>query len=468
MSRSSTRHSTEIKNRKSIPIIEDIDDIKNSKTNVFLFGKVGSGKTFLINHLCDKEFETRKRGFSCTHTVQHSFSINYSLIIVDFPGIKSAKNIMLHLRMQKVALSTIPVRMICFVIKNERIDDILNQINDLKKIFFNYLNNVVLVITNSEDCDKDEQKDISHIIQKKTNINNIFFTGESTNFNRLCKEFYLLQKNMINYPSLSISLENIVKTIDLDLVDNPILKKEREKYIDYFNETLNKFKEEVDKTKENDLKRALFLCFRNYKNWLIEDYSNYLLKTDLGKLDEEDENLDLITAEVLLYTNIITHTFNEFRNNIEKNIEIKISDCNNEYNRFKKCPYCGTIWFKIKGCDDMKCGNRTKLSDKIYGIFKDYQVSFKNKLIEIKKEDLNQNKINNDSEFYGLSDEEIIENERRKKDMKIQIKPIGCGRKINWSQMEDCSEEVIKQLKENLLKDDDYSKSIEIFEKLAK
>ena len=32
------------------------------------------------------EFETRKRGYSCTHTVQHSFTINYSMITVDFPS----------------------------------------------------------------------------------------------------------------------------------------------------------------------------------------------------------------------------------------------------------------------------------------------------------------------------------------------------------------------------------------------
>ena len=466
MSRSTTKYSTERKNRKSIPIIEDIDDIKHSKTNVFLFGKVGSGKTFLINHLCEKEFETRKRGFSCTHTVQHSFTINYSMIIVDFPGLKSAKNIMLHLRMQKVALSTIPVRMICFVVKNERIDDILNQINDLKKIFLNYLDNVVIIITNSEDCDKNEQKEISLVIKKKTKISKIFFTGIDTNFNKLCKEFYLLQKDMKNYPNLCISVENIVKTINMDLVNDEIFKPPREMYINSFNEVLKIFQNEIDKTKENDLKRALFLCFRNYKNWLIDDYSKYLLKEDLGEADNEDENLDSITAEVLLYTNIITDTFNEFRNNVEKTIEVIISNCNNEYNRFKKCPYCGTIWFRVKGCESMKCGNRTKLSDRIYGIFKDYQVSFKDKKIEIKREDLNQ-KIENDEEFWGLSNEEKNENEKRKKESKVQIKPIGCGQQLNWNTMEDCSEEIIKKLKENLLKDDDYFKSIEIFEKLA-
>ena len=88
--------------------------------------------------------------------------------------------------------------------------------------------------------------------------------------------------------------------------------------------------------------------------------------------------------------------------------------------------------------------------------------------IEITKEDLNQNIIDNDSEFWGLSNEEKADNEKRVKNGKAEIKPIGCGQSLNWATMEDCSEEVIKKLKEDSLKDDFYSDSIELFDKLAK
>ena len=52
-------------------------------------------------------------------------------------------------------------------------------------------------------------------------------------------------------------------------------------------------------------------------------------------------------------------------------------------NRYKRCPYCHTIWFKIKGCNSMKCGNRTKLKDIFTGRFKNYIVKFFNGIFKI-------------------------------------------------------------------------------------
>ena len=46
----------------------------------------------------------------------------------------------------------------------------------------------------------------------------------------------------------------------------------------------------------------------------------------------------------------IYNEFNEFRKMIDSQIEIKSSNYNGEFHRFKKCPHCGIIWFKIKGC----------------------------------------------------------------------------------------------------------------------
>lgn len=183
MSSSITRNSTIKRGKTQIPIIEDLDEVlKKSEHNIFLFGRVESGKTYLANNLCDCSFKTQKRGFSCTHTVQHGYSRHFNMIIIDFPGLKSAKNIMLHLRMQKEALSTIPVRLICFIVKNDRLDQILSEINELKKIFFNYLENVAIIITNSEDCDQKEIKEITHVVSKKSKINKVFLTSGKTNF----------------------------------------------------------------------------------------------------------------------------------------------------------------------------------------------------------------------------------------------------------------------------------------------
>ena len=64
-----------------------------------------------------------------------------------------------------------------------------------------------------------------------------------------------------------------------------------------------------------------------------------------------------------------------------------------------------------------------------------------------------------DNEFYGLTPEEINENKKREIQGKVKISPQGCGMNLNWNQMEDCSEKVIKILKKdlNIDKEDYYN-----------
>ena len=81
---------------------------------------------------------------------------------------------------------------------------------------------------------------------------------------------------------------------------------------------------------------------------------------------------------------------------------------------------------------------------------------------EVKKEE----EINED-EFIGLTKKEKIENEEREKNGKIKINPLGCGRNLDWKEMEDCSDEVIKKLKE-IAVDDYYSGLLKINEEIKK
>jgi hypothetical protein len=40
-----------------------------------------------------------------------------------------------------------------------------------------------------------------------------------------------------------------------------------------------------------------------------------------------------------------------------------LNNFNGEFNKFKKCPHCGLIWFKVVGCDSVQCGKRTGIKD---------------------------------------------------------------------------------------------------------
>jgi len=139
-------------------------------------------------------------------------------------------------------------------------------------------------------------------------------------------------------------------------------------------------------------------------------------------------------------------------------------------NRYKKCPHCGTIWFKIKGCNSMPCGNRTHLRDIFFGRFKNYVVKFIHGIFTINT--LSDNSYRNteqDTEFVILTKYEIKFNMNR--NGKSLIKPQGCGRNLDWTKMEDVTEEVIKRLTEismdtydNKVKEKINNVKIDIFE----
>ena len=201
----------------------------------------------------------------------------------------------------------------------------------------------------------------------------------------------------------------------------------------------------------------------------MDEYTNEIKSK---KIDDKEIDIDSVIIEVLMFDNKIFNEFDEFRKKIESQIEIKSSDYNGEYNRFKKCPHFGIIWFKIIGCNSIICGNRTKAEDKIVGKYKKYTVTYANNKAVIESEEQGEdlqkkNKKKVISEILGLTSSEKAENEDREKKGKIKINPVECGKPSKWEEMEDFSDEVIKKLKE-IAVDDYYSKLIDINDKFNK
>ena len=75
-----------------------------------------------------------------TRNVQYAYSLKYDMVVIDFPGLNAVQDIMGHLRIQKTALSSIPVRIICFVIKySPRNDDFERELGQMLLLFDKYL-----------------------------------------------------------------------------------------------------------------------------------------------------------------------------------------------------------------------------------------------------------------------------------------------------------------------------------------
>ena len=457
------------KEKFSLPILKRLDLIKKLQNNIVLIGYVGSGKTTLLNKLCGQKYLTSDHGYSCTRNYQYDFSLKNDMVIIDLPGLYSIKDPIGHMKMQKSALSAIPIRMICFVISySSRNDDLERQINEMIPIFYNYIKNITIIITKSEEADLQIKESIKEILKNKFKIENIIFSTKKYNGFDLCDDLNKIKNKMENIKQILVKTRDLAKTIISQF--NPDIYEEKESFKEKFEDALTKFKKEVEKAKDPDLKRALYFAFKDYKDKLLNDYTNTIREK---KINGNEPDMDLVIAEILTFNNEVFEQFNQFRKIIESQIELKSSNYNGEFNRFKKCPHCGLIWFKIIGCDSIVCGTRTTIEDKIIGHYKNYIVTYSNNEVIIKEKEksnienlfddedekfIDENEYMNNNEFYGLTKKEKNKNKIKIKNGEITIKPLGCGKRCNWSEMEDCSEEVIKQLKEISI--DDYDSGV--------
>ena len=98
-------------------------------------------------------------------------------------------------------------------------------------------------------------------------------------------------------------------------------------------------------------------------------------------------------------------------------------------------------------------------------MYKNYKVTFHNSQINISSTDAGDNNEVYGDEFFGLTEEEKNKNVQRKKQRLCEIKPLGCGSQLQWYEMEDVSQEMIKKLQENSLKDDYHEGFLSFTEK---
>ena len=443
---------------------KNFDEIKSSSNNIILFGSVGNGKTTLINKLCKCNLITKNDGFSCTRDVQYCSTSDGSLII-DFPGLNAAEDIVKHLKIQRSTLSVIPAKMICLVTKlTPRYDDIVKALLQMVRIFASNRDNLAIIITFCENLTIQQEVEIPKIIEKKIKIKpqNIIFSSNKMSSEMLLAKINKIKSTMTNIEKIELKDRDLLNTVgndgDIDVIED------RDKFLNEFKNSLEKFKEEFNKANDNSLKFALYYAFVDYKEELIERFSEIVRK----KVTDTDTAI----VEIITFNNEIFSDFNGFTKLVQSALKAETANFDNREhnNRYKKCPHCGTIWFKIKGCNSMPCGRRTKLRDIFFGRFKNYVVKFIHGIFTINTlSDSSDTNTGQDTEFVGLTEEEKKENMNR--NGKSLIKPQGCGRNLDWTQMEDVTEEVNKRLTEismdtydNKVKEKINDVKIDIFE----
>lgn len=414
------------------------ETIKESKNNIIFFGSVGTGKTTLLNKTCGQNFEAKDEAFSVTREVQYSFTLKHNNIILDFPGLNSSVDVVAHLKAQKNALSVIPIRMICFIVRyTSRYDDVIKSVSQMLMIFREYHKNICIIITNSENSTIKSQSEIEQIFKTRFKIDKFLFTTLASDGYDLCDKLEKYKNEMKFIDKINIKTSDLTQNINPEF-DFDVME-EREKFINEFNESIKVFTTEFLKASDKDLKRALYFSLRDYKDNLIKKY-NEIIKNK--KVD-----LDAIVTELIMFNNTIFNAFNDFKKKVERELETETKNFNGEFNKYKKCPNCGRIWFLVMGCPNTQCGKRSTVKDKIFGTYKNYVVSFFNGILNISHREEGNNEIGSEQTIIGLTEEEKEKNKSRGINI-AEIKAEGCGAILKWDEMEDKTDFVKRTLKE--------------------
>ena len=393
-----------MRNPKSV--LDNLELIKGSDRNVILFGSLGVGKTTLLNKICGKNFPTENSGYSCTRDAQFARSLRGNNLIIDFPGLNTVIDFVKHLKTQQTVLSTIPVRLICFVIKyGPRYDDIIMDFNQMFQIFKNYKNNITIIITNTENLKIKNREDIKFIFEKKYNIKNILFTNINTNpkeINEQINSEVEKTKKIENRIDIPNDLSRAFISPNMSKFQFDIFEK-RNEYSEKFREAIKKFKKEFDNIEKKKI--ALYSALKEYQENLKDKFVEELKK----RLNEEeimgDDLVYDINLQLILFNNESSENLKDVKNLLERKTLIsEITIFTDPEITIKKCYNCGQIWIRDSECENVKCG-RT------------------------------------------LTDKEFEENKQRDKQNKILIKPIGCGILLKWSECKDATEELKSILK---------------------
>ena len=421
-------------------ILFNYGEIKNSRKNIVLLGEVGSGKTTLMNKLTGADFQTGRDCTSVTSDVQICSSLDYSSIIFDFPGFKVLNDIIPVFKVQYKTLRNIPIRGICFVVeRRDRPELIVDSLIGLKETFEDYCKNIIIIITKTDEMDDNKKEETKNYILEKTRFDKIIFSDINKDGHVILNYINSFTQNMEVLSEVTPKSREFLRYFKKTTDDR--MKQFKKEFIEEFEDTIEIFKEKFDQpSTDKALKRALFFALKDYKNNLIERYY------DVAK--REQDYSEYVLEHVLAFSNQIFHDFDKFRVKAEKEMDICLTNYKGEVNKFKRCPHCGTIWFKISGCDGKtQCGERNSAKDKFYGIYKDYSVKYENKQLDITMSNINQNEIVSGNGISGLTQAEAQANNNRSIQGLHKIQPVGCGNYIVWREMEDVTDKVNEILK---------------------
>jgi hypothetical protein len=312
---------------------------------IALVGKVGHGKTLLLNKLTGKRFPSNMGARSCTTTLQFGCTPQDGILVVDTPGFHASEDVAAHITAQKLALEGELLSGIFVVLKHARADELAETMNNI----MNFIGDGELrVIVTHDDvageqpgCDPagtksrlSEMLDVSAknmlVVGKDTEVETLEAFIQSTLHTP--KEFKISEEQVASISSLCVGFRKFNKAIDE--VHAKIAAASRAC-------------EDLTKNGKSHQADVLIGTVQKHAVDMVGDAKQKIFQ-DAEDQELTNEQCNLVCGKAGLALSLRLKSFMDATNRC---LSWDLTDPQDLRNIHKKCPFCGAVFNKVSGCD---------------------------------------------------------------------------------------------------------------------
>jgi GTPase SAR1 family protein len=318
---------------------------------VALVGKVGHGKTFLLNKLTGSRFLSSASASSCTRTLQYGYSTQKQVLVVDTPGFYASDNLAEHLAAQKVALEGLPLSCVYFVVKYGRADEVALEASRI--IEFVGDDDICIIITHSDTVSDDPGYNPSTLTARVSDLvglpsSNIFIVGKKTDAESIER---FVHSTLHAPKEYKVSAEQAASITALCVCARSFDKKVRTVHAKIAAASL----ECCDKVATYGRSYEMDVAITGIQKTTTDMVSmaKQEIFVDSAELPEDQQHVVYGKAGLALAVRL-----KAFVDASNKLLSWDVTDPADARNSYKSCPHCGAIFIKTEGCDgNTTCGS---------------------------------------------------------------------------------------------------------------
>jgi GTP-binding protein EngB required for normal cell division len=327
---------------------------------IALVGKLGHGKTFLLNKLTGKHFPCHMGARSCTRTLQFGYSQQNSILVVDTPGFCASDDVAAHVAAQKLALEGSKLSGIFIIVKYARADEMGEMAG--KIMTFIGSDDVRIIVTHA-DVVRGEKGYDPHETKVRLNEllgvahNNITIIGKTSTAEEIeafvqaslhePREYKITDSQVASISTLCVAARHFNKKID----------EVHAKIAAASQSCMDVAK--LGKSYQCDVAIG---TIQHATTNMVQEAKEAIFR-EVCEQDIPDEQSDIVYGKSGFPLSLRLRAFMDATN---KYLSWDVTDVTDQRNIYKKCNFCGAVFNKTSGCDGKTvCGavpEDTKLS----------------------------------------------------------------------------------------------------------